>query len=54
MKKKAASMNSSKFLSRFAAVPKDPAKTQMMALKRSIQPKQVHDMVNPRKLKGSV
>ena len=54
MQKQGVSMKAPKFLSRFAAIPKDPAKTQMLALKRTLQPKQAHTMVKPRKLKGSV
>lgn len=54
MKKYGASMNSTPFLSRMAAVPKDPQKTQELALKRAVQPKQAHKLVKPRKLKGSV
>lgn len=54
MKKQGAKMKSAPFLGRMAAVPKDPAKTQMKALKRAIQPKDPHKMTRPRKLKGSV
>ena len=47
-------MNAATGLSNFAAVPKDPAKTQMDALKKSIQPKPYGKRVKPRKLTGSV
>ena len=54
MKKIAASIKAPKNLSTFAAIPKDPAKTQRMSFKRQLEPKDPHKLVQPKKLKGSV